>query len=161
MKNNKCTIDDSQGKYPKTLFRNDDISEGQTNDIIEIMTYEICELGNSDTLDYCIDHYKLSGKVINQAEQLIQMLDEGECLDIDEDGDKVRNICRQIIAEVSKLTNINVKFGLWLTDKESVIELYDGTEDNISEYKTSEAVISDLGSDGVLFGYEEMPEEIV
>lgn len=47
-----------------------------------------------------------------------------------------------------------------MADRETVIELYDGTEDNISEYETSEAVISDLGGDGVLFGYEEMPEEI-
>lgn len=72
----------------------------------------------------------------------------------------MRDVCNLIIAEVSKQTKIDVKYGLWLADRETVIELYDGTEDNISEYETSEAVISDLGGDGVLFGYEEMPEEI-
>jgi hypothetical protein len=56
---------------------------------------------------------------------------------------------------------VNVRYALWLADKDAVEELYDGDELDVYPYETDNAIIlSDLGYDGTLYGFEEMPEPL-
>ena len=64
---------------------------------------------------------------------------------------------KAVLEEIKLVTGKNITYVLWLAEKEDVIKIYgDGhLEDNqIDEYYTSDIVLSDIGVDGKLFGYE-------
>ena len=68
---------------------------------------------------------------------------------------------REILSCIEDETGKTIKYALWLATKEAVEELYDGDEQFIYEYDVTDAVIlSDLGFDGVLYGFENMPEPL-
>ena len=57
---------------------------------------------------------------------------------------------------------ITVNYALWLASKKSVLENYsDGIESEIDVYYVGNAVVlSDLGYDGILFGYRDCPRPL-
>lgn len=145
---------------PDYLYRNDDYMDGSTFNIVDLMVYEITELGNTDILEYCVDHYDFSEVLKNKINKLIDDIANDDFLCTDDDVKYVESICTDIINGIQDLTRIYVQYGLWLANKETVYEIYDGTPDNISAYHTSDIILSNLGSDGILFGYTELPKKI-
>ena len=114
------------------------------------MMFEIEELENEDIFDYVLDNYKLSDEL---KESIKAYMDSS-------DGN-LENILKNMLSEIKTQTGKDIKYALWLAEKETVIDMYDGAENGIDVYETKDGVIlSDLGYDGVLFGFEKLPEPI-
>lgn len=123
---------------------------------IPLMLFEISELHNADILEYVRDNYDLPGILKRNITEYIENIDE-----IEEGDDVVEYMLREILSCIEDETGKTIKYALWLATKEAVEELYDGDEQFIYEYDVTDAVIlSDLGFDGVLYGFENMPEPL-
>lgn len=149
MKNIKDFIFESLNKQPKLLYRAESSSHPE-RDAISVMMFEIEELENEDIFDYVLDNYKLSDEL---KESIKTYMDSSE-------GD-LESILKNMLSEIKTQTGKDIKYALWLAEKETVIDMYDGKENGIDVYETKDGVIlSDLGYDGVLFGFEKLPEPI-
>lgn len=149
MKNIKDFIFESLNKQPKLLYRAESSSHPE-RDAISVMMFEIEELENEDIFDYVLDNYKLSDEL---KESIKTYMDSSE-------GD-LESILKNMLSEIKTQTGKDIKYALWLAEKETVIDMYDGEENGIDVYETKDGVIlSDLGYDGVLFGFEKLPEPI-
>ena len=81
--------------------------------------------------------------------------------DVEEDDEDIKYMLNEIIYCIEEETGVKVNYALWLAEKDAVIKYYEGDERDIYGYDTSNAVIlSDLGEDGILFGYEEEPKPV-
>ena len=138
------------------MYRNEEYGGSGVSDIEDVICYEVGELRNEDIFDYCIDNYKLSDTLLRKIEDVRAFIDDDG---FNEDDKDLRDTVKQLVAEVSKICGKTIRYGLWLATKEAVLDIYDGEEDSLSAYKPTDVVFSDLGYDGVLFGYEEKPEE--
>lgn len=69
---------------------------------------------------------------------------------------------KELVEEINKVTNKNLKYALWLCDTKEDVYRYDIDGDlkdeDIDAYLESDIVLSDIGSDGKLYGYEIYPE---
>lgn len=149
MKNIKDFIFENLNKQPKLLYRSESSSHPE-RDAISVMMFEIEELENEDIFDYVLDNYKLSDEL---KESIKTYMDSS-------DGN-LESILKNILSEIKTQTGKDIKYALWLAEKETVIDMYDGAENGIDVYETKDGVIlSDLGYDGVLFGFEKLPEPI-
>ena len=149
MKNIKDFIFENLNKQPKLLYRAESSSHPE-RDAISVMMFEIEELENEDIFDYVLDNYKLSDEL---KENIKAYMDSS-------DGN-LENILKNMLSEIKTQTGKDIKYALWLAEKETVIDMYDGKENGIDVYETKDGVIlSDLGYDGVLFGFEKLPEPI-
>jgi hypothetical protein len=149
MKNIKDFIFESLNKQPKLLYRAESSSHPE-RDAISVMMFEIEELENEDIFDYVLDNYKLSDEL---KESIETYMDSSE--------GNLENILKNMLSEIKTQTGKDIKYALWLAEKETVIDMYDGKENGIDVYETKDGVIlSDLGYDGVLFGFEKLPEPI-
>lgn len=140
----------------KILYRSEDSYGSGVRDIIQVMTYEIYELGNTDILEYVCEHY-LTGETKNVVTHLIYTIENGEA-ELSEND--IEDLCENIIDEINKKTNHNLKYALWLADKNVVEDMYADDELNIDAYYISDIILADLGYDGILFAYDEEPEPI-
>lgn len=149
MKSFNTYINEKLNKQTKLLYRAESSSHPE-RDAISVMTFEIEELGNEDILDYVLDNYKLSNELKENIKEYIN----------NSDGD-LENILKNMLSEIKTQTGKDIKYALWLAEKETVIDMYDGEENGIDVYDTKDGVIlSDLGYDGILFGFEKLPEPI-
>ena len=136
------------------MYRSEDSYGSGVRDIIDIMTYEIYELGNIDILDYVCEHY-LSNEDKQIIIRVIPEIESGELSEKD-----IEDLCIDIIDKINKKTKHNLKFALWLADKNVVEDMYADDELNIDAYYVSDIILADLGYDGILFAYDEEPEPI-
>ncbi len=149
MKNIKDFIFENLNKQPKLLYRAESSSHPE-RDAISVMMFEIEELENEDIFDYVLDNYKLSDELKENIEAYM-----------DSSDGNLENILKNMLSEIKTQTGKDIKYALWLAEKETVIDMYDGKENGIDVYETKDGVIlSDLGYDGVLFGFEKLPEPI-
>lgn len=149
MKNIKDFIFENLNKQPKLLYRSESSSHPE-RDAISVMMFEIEELENEDIFDYVLDNYKLS----NELKENIKAY-------MDSSDGNLENILKNMLGEIKTQTGKDIKYALWLAEKDTVIDMYDGAENGIDVYETKDGVIlSDLGYDGVLFGFEKLPEPI-
>ena len=135
------------------MYRSEESGGSGVRDVIDIMTFEIFELGNTDILDYTLENYLQDTNIQETVESLI---DDVTAFSINE----VEKICKLIIKEINIQTDHNIKYGLWLADYDRVKDMYAYDESSIEAYKVSDIILSDLGIDGVLFAYDEMPKPI-
>lgn len=124
----------------------------------DVIMYEITELCNTDILDYCVDKYELSEELDDEIRQLISDMENEE----EFDEDDVESIIDDLLSELEVIFDKKIKYVIWLATKEAVIDLYsNGNEDaELTAYETSEIILSDLGYDGLLFGYEKKPKPV-
>jgi len=149
MKTFKTYLFESLNKQPKLLYRAESSSHPE-RDAISVMMFEIEELENEDIFDYVLDNYKLSDEL---KENIKAYMDSS-------DGN-LENILKNMLSEIKTQTGKDIKYALWLAEKETVIEMYDGAENGIDVYETKDGIVlSDLGYDGVLFGFEKLPEPV-
>ncbi len=141
----------------RVLYRNDEAFGDGYRDAAEVIAYEIFELGNFDSLHYMFRNYRLSRELRRKWRGYFrELLGNGYVDDMSDDEltDEVRELLDAIAQEVGKPIN----YVLWLASKSAVEQFYDGTENNIDAYYVSDAVVlSDLGEDGKLFGFEANP----
>ena len=123
---------------------------------IPVMLFEITELHNADILEYIKEHYDMPRILKQNIQEYINNIDE-----IEEDDDVVEYMLKEIISCIEEDTGKKIRYALWLADKEAVKELYDGDELDVYAYNVDDAlVLSDLGYDGTLYGFETMPEPL-
>lgn len=157
----------------KTLWRNEEFSN-KVRTAKEVIMFEVFELGNVDIPDTVYQNYIVPNKkhlqscgfseAINRIE-LFANEENALCLNKDQDLlDKEPEQCEQfandILSIVKAITGINVKYVLWLADKQAVKQFYGGNDENILEYETSHIILSNLGWQGYLFGYTDMPRPV-
>ena len=121
---------------------------------LPVMLFEITELHNADILEYVSENYLLPDELKTDVQEIIDNID-----DVDEDGCK--GILEQVLFCIEGSTGKKIRYALWLADKDAVEDMYEGDERDIYAYNVDDAVVlSDLGYDGTLYGFEEMPEPI-
>lgn len=146
-----------------TLYRNDTCYGAGVISLFDIIYYELTELGNQDIIDYCLCHYNLS----ESTKDILRRIEGMVCCYFENNTAEwpayevlfIKNGITLLLEEISLEAGFCVKYGIWLADKETIIECYDGNDDNISEYEVSSVLLSDL-VDGKLFGYENPPQPI-
>ena len=158
-------------------YRTEDYSGSGIRTAVEVMAFEIFELSNIDILKTLLDSQLLNKQPITDptvwgdgsyyksllssdwwrmptAEKAVCVMDEieenGGIDDMSED-DRAAFI-RELLTSIKASTGYDVRYALWLAD-EKVVRDYYGAE-NIDAYETGPVVLSDLGHDGTLYGYE-------
>lgn len=135
-------------------------------DAVSVMVYETYELGNTDILNNLENHLLKNNTVLrNQCIDLLEeMINNGF---VENYGEKEwREFYQKVLEAIQKETGIHVKYVLWLADKETVMDSSEGygsyveSEEDIDAYEIGPVVLSELGYDGTLYGYEEYPEPI-
>lgn len=135
------------------MYRSEDSYGSGVRDILDIMVFEIYELKNIDILEYTLDHYLQNSNIKETVENMIadiEIFNEEE----------IYKVCKLIVNEINKQTDHNLKYALWLAEYDAVSNIYSFDESSIEAYNISDIILSDLGYDGVLFGYDEEPEPI-
>lgn len=150
-------------------YRTETFSGTGERDAVEVMAFETFELGNTDIL------YHLEQGLLHDSGELgVCCLDFIEHLNnqgLIQDSEWVEfgfengiAFYKEVLAEIQRMTGFEIKYALWLADKDVVIDKgYDGygldmdSEDDFDCYEVGPVVLSDLGSAGVLYGYTEMP----
>lgn len=135
------------------MYRSEDSYGSGVRDILDIMVFEIYELKNIDILEYTLDHYLQNSNIKETVENIIADIEIFS-------EDEIYKVCKLIINEINKQTDHNLKYALWLAEYDVVSNIYSFDESSIEAYNTSDVILSDLGYDGILFGYDEEPEPI-
>jgi len=123
-------------------------------DLREILDFEIIELGNVDIPATIVKNFPMK----NNFERMLlnHFVEEPETYSRKQKYDIVK-LCQWIILRKYP----KAKYALWLADKDAVKTYYGGTEEDIDEYETEYDIpISDLGNEGKLYLYSEIPEKI-
>ena len=144
----------------ETLYRTESYSGSLVRNIRDIIEYEMAELRNTDIPRYVLGRYALSDGLRKDLEDILALEPTGEYPFTGGRGDLLDTI-DALLKEVGELTGTPVRYGLWLASYESVRLRYcpSGSRD-IDGYPTSDAILSDLGEDGILFGYADLPKKI-
>ena len=154
--NESKLFDDDESSDNSVMFRTE-MSDSRTEEPIDVISFEIGEMKNTDILEYCRDHYDLPRILKQNIDDFI----EKELDETDADDEVLRYMIKEILGCVEDDTGIQINYVLWLADEDSVIENYEGDEKEIFAYDTTDGVIlSDLGYDGMLWGFTEEPEPI-
>lgn len=143
-----------------------------------IMAHECFELGNTDIFDTLSATILKDTPFVEKFEILKEEFETDEVSDKDTNGelynliethdsyddDNVPSILffQTILDEIKRITGKDIKYALWLCDTPEDVKNYDlhdeVNNDNIDVYIESDIVLSDIGVDGKLYGYEENPE---
>ena len=139
-------------------------------DAAAIMAHEVFELTNTDILDTLSEtlfkdtalgaELKLLSDVVS-GEEDDDFLDEA--FENEEVGIEYFN---KILDEIKKVTGKEIRYALWLCDSiEDIKNEYECDEIDVKltlfdAYETSDIILSDIGTEGKLFGYEEMPQPV-
>jgi hypothetical protein len=139
-----------------TIRYRTEMSDSSERDAVSVMLFEITELHNTDILEYVRDNYNLPNILKRNIDEYIENIDE-----IEEGDENVAYMLKEILGCIEDETTITVNYALWLADKDSVIDNYEGSEREIYGYKIDNAIVlSDLGWDGTLYGFEDEPEPV-
>lgn len=146
--------------------------EGYVN-AASVMGHEVFELQNTDILDTLsntiLKDTELGKKLVHlsavlseesEDEEMEQFLDQAY-----EDETIGESFFENVLREIYTITGKDIKYCLWLCDsKDDLRYSYgdyfdDGNVDNadIDEYEDSDIVLSDMGREGKLYGYEKEP----
>lgn len=137
-------------------FRTESFSGSKVRKAIDVMKYEIFDLGNTDILKTLKTTILKNSIFIKEIEKIEFELEENGYVDDLFENEKL-DFCQKILDEIHFVTNKKIKYALWLADLEIVKKYYKGSNSNIDIYKTTNIILSNLGLDGILYGYEEMP----
>lgn len=140
----------------KILYRHNQNFGKTPTDALSVLTFETRELGNADIPAYCLEHYDFPTAARSLIEGLVKHINGEPGIEVSANGYPF--ILDIMLTQIRKLTGKDIRHVLWLASRQSVIDNYEGTEDNIEAYETSSVILSDLGEDGILFGYVEAPE---
>ena len=144
---NHYYLDESLGYRTETAYGSG------VRDLRSVLEFEIVYLGNSDIPETLLTTFNLTKE---QQAYIRSTVDNIEDLS-DENKQKLVDVCIDII----KREFPNAKYCLWLADKNVIIDYYGGIEETIDEYEIENLKpISDLGWEGKLYVYSELPKPI-
>lgn len=142
-------------------FRSEVTFGSGERDFTNVCAYETYELENTDIIDYLCEHI-LKSELKDTLKEISDMID---WLSLQEtySYDDICDLFKEVLKEINQLTGKDYKYCLWLADIDGV-KSYDlhneVSPDNIDCYEESAIFVSDIGFDGKLYLYEEIPEPI-
>lgn len=154
-------------KNLKTAYRCDAFNGRPFSDRltpVDVIKNEILDYGNIDILETVNNLYCNGSNEFLTS--IIDVVKNGDYNDsgviMNDTAISGEDITRYILKVIKKATGKDVRYFLWLASLNAVKKLYARSENpDIKEFDVSDAVIiSDLGYDGKLYGYEEKPEPI-
>ena len=142
----------------------------------EVMAFEVFGLGNTDILETLMDTILKGTPMADELQQLEYAINEEDVpsnptlskflamwdkYDEDEEDDAIA-FFQTVLDAIKEKTGKDIKYCLWLCDtKEDIIQEYDMNneldDNSFDAYEDSDIILSDLGSGGKLYGYEEYP----
>jgi len=125
-------------------YRSEAYSGSGERRVLEVVMYEITELGNNDIIETMTSLYGTDTHLWHEI---------SDPYDYNDFYLAMNHIL------LHKLP-IPVNYALWLANRDAVVELY-GTN-LVQRYSVGQAIVlSDLGHDGVLFGYHSEPRPMI
>lgn len=141
----------------KVLYRTESFSGSGVRDAVSVLTFEVCDLANTDILAYCLEHYSLKRMHFNETLQVLKdSLEDGDAVDEQD----IRNLMEDLLKHIESETSHTIKYALWLAEKKTVLSDYGGTEESVEAYECGQVILSNLGEDGILYGYQTKPIKI-
>lgn len=141
-------------------------------DAIPVIAHEIFVLNNTDILDTLAETILTNSLLKENIESLSKAISEdieseelNNFLDEAYDNPEISyDYIKTILNEIKNVTGEDIKYVLWLCDTKEDVQRYAINEkisdDEISIYNISDVVISDIGKDGKLYGYETLSDMI-
>lgn len=143
-------------------YRTESYSGSGVRDPVEILIYEMYELENWSMLKELVN--QCNNYRGEDASDSITSLNDPDELYSDDDEllpseTTIRNFIRLILSIIGLSSDMYIKYAIWLADNpKTVRSLYHGTGDDIDAYNIQGGIkLVDVGNDGVLFGFEELP----
>lgn len=152
-------------KYRSELI----LGEGY-RDVVPVLSYETFVLGNSDALE-TIGNTILKGTKLGKEMLVLASYIQGGTEETpyskivdDMDMEKGMTFFQIVINEINRTLGKEIKYCLWLADSKEDVRAYcvgDQVlkEEDIDAYEESDVILSDIGSEGKLYGYEVLPEK--
>lgn len=140
-------------------YRTETFSGIGPRDAAEVMAFETFELGNTDIPEYLCSHQLKGSSIAPALESITRELDDNGFVDDMSWGEKV-DFFREVLGDLSKVAGVNITHALWLADPNTVLNFYgkDLTPDSyIDAYEPGPVILTDLGHDGALYGYDHDP----
>lgn len=129
-------------------FRSEEVFGEGYRDAASVMAHEVFELGNSDILETLTSSFLKGNEVFRKLHNV-------------KDEDSGVLFFKEVLEELSKVCGKEIKFCIWLCDQpEDVVNEYNVNLDSLDVYIKSDVILSDLGTEGKLYGYEEMPKPL-
>ena len=139
------------------LYRTENYSGAGVRDLSEIISYEMTELRNRDIPEYILENYDLPKELKKELKRMLALDEE---YPFTFDRDEFETTMNKVVEEIGRQKGLHLRYGLWLAEVETVLLRYNGTVADTFAHGTSPVVLSNLGPDGVLFAYEELPTGI-
>ncbi len=140
-------------------YRTETFSGIGPRDAAEVMAFETFELGNTDIPGYLCSHQLKGSSLAPALESITKELDDNGFVD-DMSWEEKVDFFREVLEDLSKVTGVNISHALWLADPDTVLNFYgkDLTPGSyIDAYEPGPVVLTDLGHDGTLYGYDHDP----
>lgn len=140
-------------------YRTETFSGEGFRDAAEVMAFETFELGNTDIPEYLCSHQLKGSSIAPALESITKELDDNGFVD-DMSWEEKVDFFREVLEDLSKVTGVNISHALWLADPDTVLNFYGKdltTGSYIDAYEPGPVVLTDLGHDGTLYGYDHDP----
>lgn len=142
-------------------------------DAAKVMAHETFILGNTDICDTLSETILKNEKIAEDLSVLSKLIGNGSCdhpkaiylNEIWESQDSCEGAVffQKVLDEIENKTGKKIKYCLWLVDDPKDLENYCISEtlelEDIDCYQETDIVLSDIGSEGKLYGYKNFPEE--
>lgn len=144
-------------------YRTESFAGSGERNAAEVMAYETFSLGNVDILETMEKEFLCAPELRDRCIDFIDKLQNDGYVEGFSEQDGV-NFFKEVLNEISEVTGHNIKYALWLADRETVTgkesgcygkDMYD--EADFECYEVGPVVLSELGFDGTLYGYAELP----
>ena len=163
------------------MYRTESYSGTGERSAREVIAYEIGELNNTDILETLLEKklltetpcsaerypnakaspwYQMS--VADKARAMINEIEENDFVD-DMSEEEFLLFADEILDSVRAITGIEVRYALWLVNKTGLMKHYSADMYDASDYSAYEVgpiVLSDMGEDGLLYGYTKLPQPL-
>lgn len=146
-------------------YRTEAFSGTGERDAAEVMVFETFTLGNVDILQTLAEGLlKGRGEITNRCWDFVDELNNNGFVDDMGTYDQIA-FMKEVLAEIEKVTGVEVKYALWLADKDVVTDrkCYGrdmADDEDFESYPVGPVVLSDIGFDGSLYGYTVLPTSL-
>lgn len=139
------------------MYRTESYSGSGVRDAIEVVRFEMFELGNTDILETLAKGLLKDSAIASTLSAMSYELETKGYINDFSEGEQTR-FCEELLESVSETSGAKVRYALWLADAEGVKRYCQGENSHLDSYNTTQGVLlSDLDSDGKLYGFAEMP----
>jgi hypothetical protein len=146
---------------PKYGYRSEvPFGEGY-RDAVAVIKHEIFELGNDDILvtlrnDILRDNQEIMDELILRIQHGRANLPDNIATEF----------CQLLVHAVSSTVGKDINYVLWLCPTKADVYLYELMDmrlqdSDIDTYETSDVIFANLGQEGCLYGYTELPEKVL